>query len=63
MYEGIEYQVVKDDGSDIIIAVELQDDFMSKDNVVGHIDNTRKFTITELKSKMSNPNEWACWLR
>lgn len=62
MYDGIEYQVVKDDGSDIIIAVELQDDSMSKGSAIRLTDNTRQFVVTELKAKIKNPNEWACWL-
>lgn len=62
MYEGIEYQVVEDYGNDIILAVELPNGSTSKGNAIRLTDNTRQFVITELKSKIKNPNELACWL-
>lgn len=58
MYEGTRYQVVEDDGSDIIIAKELQKGSRSKDNAINLTGNTRKFAITALKSKIKNQNEY-----
>ncbi len=58
MYDGVRYQVVEDDGSDMIIAVELQKGSRAKGNAVKLTDNRRKFAITDLKSKIKKQSEY-----
>lgn len=63
IYEGVMYQVIEDDGSDVIVAEEIQEDSRSEGNAIKRSGNTRKFAITALKSKIANQNEWGtCWI-
>lgn len=57
VYEGIEYKVIEDDGSDIIIAEEVQGNVDINDNENMLTCRTRKFAISALKSKIANKNE------
>lgn len=62
LYEDNEYQVIKDDGSDIIQAVEIQYDFRAKGNEIRRTDNILEISITELLSKINNSKDMTCWL-
>lgn len=58
MYEGIRYQVVEDDGSDMIIAEEIQKGSRAKGNAIKLTGNRRRFAITELKVKIKKQTEY-----
>ena len=58
MYEGIEYRIVEDDGSEIITAEELQESSSSDNNELQLAGERRKFAISALKSKFANINEF-----
>ncbi len=58
MYEGVRYQVVEDDGSDMIIAEEIQKGSRAKGNAIKLSGNKRRFAITELKSKIKKQSEY-----
>lgn len=58
MYEGIRYQVVEDDGSDMIIAEELQKGSRARGNAIKLSGNRRRFAITELKAKIKKQSEY-----
>ncbi len=62
LYEDNEYQIIKDDGSDIIQAVEIHYDFREKGNEVRRTDNILEISITELLSKIGNSKDMTCWL-
>lgn len=51
-YEGIRYQIVEDNGGDIIVGEELQKGSRSKGNKIQLSGKRRKFAIEELKSKI-----------
>lgn len=57
-YEGITYKVVKDDGTDIILAEEVQEYSCENCNEIILTGKTRKFAISSLKSKIANKNEY-----
>ena len=52
MYEGEHYKIIEDDGSEIIIAREMED------NDGSLIGEEHRFAITSLKSKFANENEF-----
>ena len=51
-YEGIRYQIVEDDGSDIIVAEELQKGSMTKGKDIVLSGKRKKFAIENLKAKI-----------
>lgn len=57
MYEGIRYQVVEDDGSDMIIAEELEKGPRTKGRAIKLTGKKRRFSITALKSKIKRQSE------
>lgn len=52
MYEGGHYKIIEDDGSEIIVAREMED------NDGSLIGEEHRFAITSLKSKFANENEF-----
>ena len=58
MYEGIVYQVVEDDGSDMIIVDELQKGSRANDDAIKLTGNRRRFSVTELKGKIKTQNDY-----
>ena len=58
MYEGILYQVVEDDGSDMIIADELPKGSKVNDDSIKLTGNRRRFAVTELKGKIKTSNNY-----
>lgn len=62
-YEGVRYQIVEDDGSDIIVAEELKEGSRAKGKGIVLSGSKRKFAIEQLKSKIKSKSEWdTCWL-
>ena len=59
-YEGIRYQIVEDDGGDIVIAEELQKGSRSKGKGIVLSGKRKKFAIENLKSKIKKYE--AYWL-
>lgn len=62
-YEGVVYRIIKDDGSEMIVAEEVQEtkDMFESDNEIGAITltgKTRRFALSALKSKISNKNAY-----
>lgn len=57
-YEGIRYQIVEDNGGDIVVAEELQKGSRSKGNGIRLSGKRRRFAIEELKSKIKKKNEY-----
>lgn len=63
-YEGIEYETVEDDGSDMITAREIMTSSKSKSTEVAVAD-TRVFSVVDLKAKISSQGmaNWdTCWI-
>lgn len=58
MYEGIRYQVVEDEGGDMIVAEELQKGSRSKGNAIKLNGKRRTFVIAELKAKIKRNSEY-----
>lgn len=56
-YEGTRYQIVEDNGGDIVVAEELQKGSRSKGNGIRLSGKRRKFAILELKAKIKKSNE------
>ncbi len=52
-YEGIVYKVVEDNGSEMIVAEEVEDGLDVKDNEPVLTGKTRRFALSALKSKIS----------
>lgn len=62
-YDGVRYQIVEDNGGDIVVAEELQKGSGSKGNGLRRSGNRRKFAIEELKAKIKKKDEWeTCWI-
>lgn len=57
-YEGVRYQIIEDNGGDIVVAEELQKGSRSKGNGIRLSGNKRRFAIEELKSKIKKKDEW-----
>lgn len=57
-YDGVRYQIVEDNGGDIVVAEELQKGSRSKGNGIRPSGNRRKFAIEELKAKIKKKDEW-----
>lgn len=62
-YEGVVYKIIKDDGSEMIVAEEVQEseDMFDSDNGVGVITltgNIKRFALSALKSKISNKSAY-----
>lgn len=57
-YDGVRYQIVEDNGGDIVVAEELQKGSRSKGNGIRLSGNRRKFAIEELKAKIKKKDEW-----
>ena len=63
VYEGIVYKIIMDDGSDIILAEEVQETekiFASKggNDAVILTGRTKRFALSELKTKIANKNSF-----
>ena len=58
MYEGVRYQIIEDNGGDIVVAEELQKGSRSKGNGIRLSGNKRRFAIEELKAKIKKKDEW-----
>lgn len=56
-YEGVRYQIVEDNGGDIVVAEELQKGSRSKGNGIRLSGKRRRFAIEELKLKIKKKNE------
>jgi len=61
--EGVRYQIVEDNGGDIVVAEELQKGSRSKGNGIRLSGNRKRFAIEELKAKFKNKGtKDACWI-
>lgn len=60
-YEGIRYQIVEDDGDDIVVAEELQEGSYSMDKGMVLTGNKRKFAIEALKAKIKSQNDYGTY--
>lgn len=58
-YDGITYEIIEDDGSDIILAQEIYSSTESKKNQIETI-KTRKFSVVDLKSKIQSDSYSNC---
>lgn len=56
-YEGIRYQIVEDNGGDIVIAEELKKGSRSKGNGIRLSGKRKKFAIEELKAKIKKKSD------
>lgn len=57
-YEGVRYQIVEDNGGDIVVAEELQKGSRSKGKGIRLSGKKKKFAIEELKAKIKKKDEW-----
>lgn len=57
-YEGVRYQIIEDNGGDIVVAEELQKGSRSKGNGIRLSGNKRRFAVEELKAKIKKKDEW-----
>lgn len=57
-YEGIRYQIVEDNGGDIITAEKLQKGSRSKGSGIKLSGEKKRFAIEELKAKIKKRDEW-----
>lgn len=56
-YEGVRYQIIEDNGGDIVVAEELQKGSRSKGNGIRLSGKHKKFAIEELKAKIKKKND------
>lgn len=56
-YEGVRYQIIEDNGGDIVVAEELQKGSRSKGKGIRLSGKQRRFAIEELKSKIKKKDE------
>ena len=56
-YDGIRYQIIADDGGDIVVAEELEKGSRSKGNCIRLSGKRKNFSIEQLKAKINKKSE------